>query len=126
MDLFNNPMVNNAIKSMTPEQLVEYKKIGEYMYGNINFEDSKIINNISPPMAESIAYVEEGIKSGLLPGDLTEDEVSLLSTAYGEKWYERYGFTVHEVPEIGLSLKMKKDIDDAVNEKLEEAKKKES
>ena len=32
MDLFNNPMVNNALKAMTPEQIEEYKKIGEHMY----------------------------------------------------------------------------------------------
>jgi hypothetical protein len=121
MDLFNNPMVNNALKAMTPEQIEHYKKIGEHMYGNINFVDSKIINNMAPPMAEAVAYVEEGIKSGLLPGDLTEDEVTLLSNAYGEKWYEKYGFQEHEAPEVGLSLQMKQDIDDAIAEKVDEA-----
>jgi hypothetical protein len=121
MDLFNNPMVNNALKAMTPEQIEHYKKIGEHMYGNINFVDSKIINNMAPPMAEAVAYVEEGIKSGLLPGDLTEDEVALLSNAYGEKWYEKYGFQEHEVPEVGLSLHMKQDIDEAIKEKVDEA-----
>ena len=120
-DLFNNPMVNNALKAMTPEQLEEYKKFGESLYGNINFEDSKIVNNMPPPMAESVAYVEEGIKSGLLPDDLTEDEVTLLQQAYGEDWYLRYEFTKEEVPEPGLSLKMKKEIDDAVKEKIDEA-----
>jgi hypothetical protein len=124
MDLFNNPMVNNALKAMTPEQIEEYKKIGEHIYGKINFEDSKIINQLPPPMAESVAYVEEGIKSGLLPGDLTEDEVTLLSNAYGEKWYERYGFQEHEVPEVGLSLQMKQEIDEAISDKIDEALKK--
>ena len=120
-DLWNNPMVNNALKALTPEQLEEYKRMGEHMYGNIQFEDSKIISNMPPPMAEAVAYVENGIKSGLLPADLTEDEVVLLSEAYGEKWYERYGFKKDEVPEPGLSLTMKKDIEDAVNDKIKEA-----
>jgi hypothetical protein len=124
MDIWNNPMINNALKALTPEQIEEYKKIGEHMYGNINFEDSKIINKMDAPMEESVAYVEEGIKSGLLPCDLTEDEVTLLCNAYGEKWYERYGFNEHEIPEVGLSLKMKNDIDEAILYKLEEAKQK--
>jgi hypothetical protein len=120
-DLFNNSLVNNALKAMSPEQLAEYKKFGESMYGNVNFEDSKIVNNMAPPMAESVAYVEEGLKSGLLPEDLSEDEVILLQKAFGEEWYKKYGFTKEEVPEPGLSLKMKKDIDDAIEQKIAEA-----
>ena len=120
-DLFNNPMVNNALKALTPEQIEDYRKIGEQLYGNINFEDSKILNNMPAPMAESVAYVEEGIKAGLLPCDLTEDEVVLLTEAYGEKWYERYGFKRDEVSEPGLSLKMKNDIDEVLNNKITES-----
>jgi len=123
-DLFNNSLVNNALKAMTPEQLEEYKKFGENLYGNINFSDNKIINNLAPPMAESVAYVEEGLKSGLMPDDLTEDEVSLIKQAYGKEWYLKYGFTKEEVPEIGLSLDVKREIDEAVKQKLEEHKKK--
>lgn len=120
-DLFNNPAVNNALKSMTPEQLAEYKRFGESLYGGINFEDNAVVNNMPPPMAESVAYVEEGIKSGLLPEDLTEDEVALLCDAYGKQWYLRYGFKEHEVPEIGLSLAAKQEIDNAVQQKIDEA-----
>ena len=117
-DLFNNPLVNNALREMTPEQIKEYKKFGESIYGKINFEDSKIINSMPPPMAESVAYIEEGIKSGLLAEDLSEDEVVLLQQAYGEEWYLRYGFIKEESPEPGLSLQMKKEIDAAVTEKV--------
>jgi hypothetical protein len=121
MDLFNNPMVNNALKSMTSEQIKNYKTIGEHMYGNVNFVDSDLINKLHPPIEESVAYVEEGIKSGLLPCDLTEDEVSLLCNSFGPKWFERYGFQEHEVPEVGLSLKMKTEIDEAIEYKIAEA-----
>ena len=119
MDLFNNPMINNALKAMTPEQVEHYKSIGEHLYGSINFEDSKILNNLPPPMAESVAYVEEGIKSGLSPQDLTQDEVILLTNAYGEKWFEKYGFKEHEVPEVGLSLDTKQEMEDAIKRKIE-------
>jgi len=119
--LFNNPMVNNALKALTPEQLAGYKKIGEQLYGSINYVDSEIINNMAPPMEEAVAYVEEGIKSGLLPEDLDENEVILLTNAYGEEWYLRYGFKKEDVPEVGLSLKVKEDIEQAVKNKIKNA-----
>ena len=119
MDIWNNPMVNNAIKSMTPEQLKEYQQIGQYMYGTINFEDSKVINKLDPPLPESVAYIEQGIKAGLMPCDLSEDEIVVLTTAYGEKWYERDGFTKNEVPEPGLSIQVKEDIEKLVQKKID-------
>ena len=119
MDLFSNPMVNNALKAMTPEQLEGYKKMGEQLYGNINFEDSKIVNNMLVPAEEAVAYVEEGIKSGLLPEDLDENEVILLTNTYGEKWYLRYGFKQEEVPEPGLSLGAKETLEKLIKAKIE-------
>jgi hypothetical protein len=119
MDLFSNPMVNNALKAMTPEQLEGYKKMGEQLYGNINFEDSKIVNNMLIPADEAVAYVEEGIKSGLLPEHLDENEVILLTNTYGEKWYLRYGFKQEEVPEPGLSLEAKENIEKLIKAKIE-------
>jgi hypothetical protein len=118
MDLFSNPMVNNALKAMTSEQLENYKKIGEHLYGNINFEDSKILNNMLIPTEEAVAYVEEGIKSGISPSDLDENEVILLTNTYGEKWYLRYGFKEEEVPEAGLSLGAKESIEKLIQEKI--------
>jgi hypothetical protein len=118
MDLFSNPMVNNALKSMTSEQLEKYKKIGEHLYGNINFEDSKILNNMLIPTEEAVAYVEEGIKSGISPSDLDENEVILLTNTYGDKWYLRYGFKEEEVPEAGLSLGAKESIEKLIQAKI--------
>lgn len=119
-DLFNNPMVNNAIKAMSKEDLEKYKKIGEKLYGNINFQDSTVVNQLITPVEEAVAYVEEGLKSGLLPEDLEENEVILLHKTYGDKWYERYGFTRNQVPEPGLSLQSKKEIDEAIETKIRE------
>ena len=119
-DLFNNPMVNNAIKAMSKEDLEKYKKIGEKLYGNINFQDSTVVNQLITPVEEAVAYVEEGLKSGLLPEDLEENEVILLHKTYGDKWYERYGFTRNQVPEPGLSIQTKKEIDEAIETKIRE------
>lgn len=118
MDLFNNSMVNNALKSLSPEDIKNYKKIGESIYGNINFVDSKILNNLPPPVAESVAYIEHGLQSGLHPRDMTEDEISLIVNTFGPKWYIKYGYTQDEVPEPGLSIKMKDEITKAVEQKL--------
>jgi hypothetical protein len=123
-DLYNNPLVNNALKALTPDQLDAYKKFGQSLYGTINYEDSTIVNNIPAPIEESVAYIEEGLKAGIDPSDLSEDEVVILQKAYGEEWYLKYGFTKEEVPEPGLSLQMKKDIDDAIEKKIADALKK--
>jgi hypothetical protein len=120
MDLFQNQMVANAINNMSAEDLERYKKMGEYMYSTVDFEDSKIIGDMNPPFAEALLYVEQGIKSGLLPRDLSEDEVNLLTETRGEEWYKYYGFKREDVPESGLSLKMKNDIEKSVEKKIAE------
>lgn len=99
-DLFNNPMVEKAIKALSPEELERYKKIGEEMYGSVHFEDSKILNNIPAPMAEAVAYVIESIKSGLHPSDLEENEKILLEDVYGKEWYKKYGYCEKDLTEM--------------------------
>ena len=79
---------------------------------------------MDPPLTESVAYVEEGLKAGLMPSDLIEDEVAVLTQAYGEKWYERFGFNEKDVPEQGLSIKMKEDIESFVQQKIDNLTKK--
>jgi hypothetical protein len=107
MDLFNNPMVEKALKSMTPEDREEYKKMGEHMFGSVNFTDSKVINNLPPPVEEAVAYVEQGIKAGLLPEDLEPAEITMLHKALGDKWYEKYGFLASQIPKINLNPEKK-------------------
>ena len=46
-DLFNNPMVKSAMDAMSESEKKRYKIIGEEMYGNVNFEESKILNNMA-------------------------------------------------------------------------------
>jgi len=125
-DIWNNPMVNNALKAMSKEDLEKYKKIGEQLYGGVNFEDSTIVNQLMTPADEAVAYIEEGLKSGLLPEDLDENEVILLQQTYGEEWYKKYGFSREEVSEPGLSLQVKKDLEEAIKTKIKEEQSKNS
>lgn len=117
--LFDNPMVTNALKALSPEDVEKYKKIGEQMYGSVNFQDSKILNNVPAPVEEAVAYVEEGLKSGLHPKDLDNDELYCLIEAYGEEWYKKYGYTRAEVPEPGLNLDVKEKLDRLIDKKIE-------
>jgi hypothetical protein len=88
------------MKAMSPEELQKYKDIGQSMYGDLDFEASKVLNNIPPPMAEAVAYVEESLKSGLHPSMLEENEVALLVDVRGDKWYEQWGYTEDNWKEI--------------------------
>tara|TARA_Y100000389_G_scaffold196807_1_gene230318 strand:+ start:65 stop:424 length:360 start_codon:yes stop_codon:yes gene_type:complete len=99
-DLFNNPMVKAALASMTPEQIENYKKIGEKMYGNLNFEDPRYIINPEIKMTEALACIESQIRSGLHPSDIEDKEKALLVDAYGENWYEKWGFVKQDLKEI--------------------------
>jgi hypothetical protein len=85
-DLFNNPMVQAAKASMTQEQLDEYKRRGENMYNTIDFETGE---NFNQNIIDSVAYIKEGIKSGLDIKELTQDEIHILQTCYGNEWKER-------------------------------------
>ena len=99
-DIWNNPMVNNALKAMSKEDLEKYKKVGEQLYGNVNFEDSTVVNQLMTPADEAVAYIEEGLKSGLLPQDLDENEVILLQQTYGEEWYKKWDYTKEDLEQI--------------------------
>jgi hypothetical protein len=98
--LWNNPMVNSAMKAMSPEELQRYKAIGEAMYGNIDFEGSKVLNNLPPPMEEAVAYISESLKSGLHPSMLDDNEVALLKDVFGDQWYKKWDYIEEDLKEI--------------------------
>jgi hypothetical protein len=82
-NLFDNPMVNAARRSMTPEQLAQYAREGEYLFNMIDSIERD-------PVQESVLYIVEYLKSGLRPDDLTEDEQHLMDTECGSGWRTRY------------------------------------
>jgi hypothetical protein len=104
-DLFDNPMVRNILKQMSPEEIEKYKQLGEELYGNMNMMESisEIVkegitakeNNseeVPTQIKDSISYILEGLKSGLLPSDLDEDEKNILREYLGEEWYKTFGY----------------------------------
>ena len=105
MDLFNNPMVEAAKKSMTPEQLEEYKRVGEYMYNNDVYKVSEIGSKVKQPEnSDLILYATQSLKSGGSPHDLSGSELRAVIDVYGDNWYERFGFTQSEVPKPVIQL----------------------
>jgi hypothetical protein len=99
-DLYNNPMVDMAKKSLTPKQLEEYKKIGEYMYNTEMYRDVELnLKTQKKSTDEEIAfYAYESLKSGLNPKELSQKEISCLKNLLGEKWYEKFDYTIDDVP----------------------------
>jgi len=93
-DLFNNPMVESAKKALTPEQMEEYKKIGEYMYNNDVFKSGGNIVNTEESI---LMYAVESLRSGLNPSELSQQEKQCLISTYGDNWYEKFGFSGDEI-----------------------------
>ena len=91
--LWNNPSVKQAYKALTPEQLRAFKKMGEHMYGNIDFECKEGIDELLPPVEEAAAYIIEGLKAGLHPSYLDDDERNVMNEAYGSEWYKTWDET---------------------------------
>lgn len=104
-DLFNNPMVEIAKKAMTPQQLEEYKKIGEYMYNSDTYKTLEQGSKVTDPKDEDIvSYALESIKSGLDPKDLSQKELTLLVDVYGPKWYEQFHLLEKDVPKPMIQM----------------------
>jgi hypothetical protein len=98
--LWDNDMVNAAKKSMSKEELLRYEKIGESMFKDIDFETSAISNNKDPLLSDAVAYIIEGLKSGLHPSMLDSDELNVLENYYGKEWYESWGYKKEDLNEI--------------------------
>ena len=110
MDLFNNPMVEAAKKAMSPEQIEEYKRIGEYMYKNDVYRVMEVGSKIkTPEKSELIMYATQCLNSGGSPNDLSNQELTALIDVYGDKWYEKFGFEESEVPKPSIQLVSKED-----------------
>ena len=92
-DLFDNPMVTAAKNSMSQEYIEKLKNLGEEFYSNIDFNTSKVYNNLPPEMVDAVLYLTEGLKSGIHPRDLEKDEQRLLAEAYGNEWYTNWNYT---------------------------------
>lgn len=98
IDLFNNPMVEAAKRSMSPKDIEEYKRLGEKYYSGWDFEKGGPEEMLDVAVAE----LSEAIKSGLHPSDLDDNEKEILRVKLGKDWYLQFGFTEDELTTIKI------------------------
>ena len=105
--LWNNSMITSALNAMSDEDRENYKKLGESMFSNINFETESITdkNNVPLFLNDAASYICESIKSGLHPSMLTDDEKVVMENVLGKEWYKKYDYTKEDLDDI---LKLKK------------------
>jgi hypothetical protein len=99
-NLFNNPMIESALKALSQEELSRYRALGEEMYGTVDFEENKILNNTPAPMYEAGAYVREQLKSGLHPSMMDDDEKRLMEELFTKEWYKEWGYVEGDLTDI--------------------------
>ena len=99
--LWNNPMMQEAKKSLSPDDVKHYKEIGESMYKDVDFETSTINGeNIPPFISNSLNNIINAINSGLHISMLNQDEISLLENIYGKEWYKIFNFVKEDLYDI--------------------------
>lgn len=103
-DLYNNPMVDMAKKSMTAEQIEEYKKIGKYMYSSAEYENLECGTKVSKDTQDVALYAYNSVKSGLDPKELSDLEISALGKIYGKKWYEDFDYKIEDIPNLFIEV----------------------
>ena len=98
INLFNNPLVENAKKSMTADELNRYKILGEEMF-SIDFACSNAPQK-DEPVSDDFDFlenckknIESSIASGLHISYLSDQEKKFMFDYVGDKWWEKYGFT---------------------------------
>lgn len=99
-DLFDNPMIKAAQAALSDEDREKFRILGESMFGGVNFENGQTLNNMPPPMAEAVAYLETHIRSGMHPSQLDDNEKAILSDAFGDEWYKEYGYVKEDLDDI--------------------------
>lgn len=104
MSLFDDPALKAAYNGLSEEDKKMYKRFGEEMF-SFDFEVDK------DPLSDYVAYISEGLKSGLHPSFLEESEVKALVSVFGDKWYERFGYDEESVkdPLKVTAKRMKKE-----------------
>ena len=91
MEIFNN-MRKKFLESLPDEEREAYQKFGEKFHSSFDVNNGTSVNLSEINMEEALAYVVQGLDSGLHPKYITEDEDALLQAAYGEDWYKKWDY----------------------------------
>ncbi len=92
--MFVSDAMLRAFSQLPKEVQERYRWYGDQYY-------SKVIDQITKNSIEMEAYkVLAAVKSGLNPGDLSTDELSVLKNVYGDEWYLNANLTAEDVKNI--------------------------
>ena len=97
--MFNSQMFQNMLKNLSDEDKEKYRKIGEYMYNTVDYENNEILNKVKTPTEEILGYIELALQSGISLEDLEPEERQYMKDQFGNNWYEKYGFTLEDIPQ---------------------------
>ena len=83
----------NVEKGMSEEQINNMKILGEKFHESFDVTKGTTHDIHEIQMEEALAYIVESLNSGIHPSYLNEDEKALVGAAFGEKYFEKWGFT---------------------------------
>lgn len=93
-------MYNKMMCQIDPDKEEQYRKFGEYFFNTVDVDNCKVKKPEElPPVHQLVLYATEGLKSGLHPRDLSNDELEALFQIVGPVWLERFGFNFSDLPE---------------------------
>ena len=99
-DLFEGQLAKAALAALSDEDKERYKKIGEELYGTIDFESNQSKSTMGNDMLEALACIELQLNSGLHPSDLENNEKELLKDAYGDEWFKKWNYELADLIKI--------------------------
>ena len=88
--LFDDPNMKKAFQNLSKKDQEQYIQQGQHMYSK-NYTDTNELNE-DEKMIDAAAYISEGLKSGLKPSELQENEVEVMRSVFGEKWFLRFNY----------------------------------
>lgn len=71
--------------SLPPAEKDAYRKAGEYMY-------EKDYSKIDSSVDNAVQYIRKAFDAGMMPSQLTDDELVFLRGLYGPEWFKQFGF----------------------------------
>ena len=91
LSLFSDPRQSSAKENMSKDDLNHYEQIGKQFHESINYTTGENTGvPIPQPISESISYIEMGLRSGLSPEDLDENEIKIMEEYLGTDWLKNY------------------------------------
>ena len=85
IDLFNNPAMKQQFDALPQEEKDAYRKAGEYMYAKDYTSESSAVD-------DAIQYIRLAFNAGMMPSQLTNEELEFLRNVYGAEWYKEFDF----------------------------------